>query len=337
MYLGINGASLSALLALVGVAAHPLSKRYSGIKIQSYRSLRCLSPVGRPSDWKDGTRVTSVPCETAVKWDVSPGSGSILISGTNWALDAGTGDQDNAIIKIWHSYPGLFQQTWYLTDDNRIAITGGSQCLDEGQNGPQTYTCVTGNTNQVWTILGASPTKPGINPSIPSGKVYVDKPNGKGRRIHPYGRQDLCVMVGNGVASVNQLVDIAYCLHDTSPYVGLQLWNITLGTSAHVFLPAHPNLCLDAGQNPKNGSRLTTYGCGSPYTGQSWFWDGTTLALDSRNPSEALGLCLDVEYNSPRTPQKSYDRLKRLQIWKCFPGSHQQIFSVFGDDPSDDC
>nr|XP_018266051.1 uncharacterized protein I303_00020 [Kwoniella dejecticola CBS 10117]OBR88209.1 hypothetical protein I303_00020 [Kwoniella dejecticola CBS 10117] len=275
MYLGINGASLSALLALVGVAAHPLSKRYSGIKIQSYRSLRCLSPVGRPSDWKDGTRVTSVPCETAVKWDVSPGSGSILISGTNWALDAGTGDQDNAIIKIWHSYPGLFQQTWYLTDDNRIAITGGSQCLDEGQNGPQTYTCVTGNTNQVWTILGASPTKPGINPSIPSGKVYVDKPNGKGRRIHR--------------------------------------------------------------QNPKNGSRLTTYGCGSPYTGQSWFWDGTTLALDSRNPSEALGLCLDVEYNSPRTPQKSYDRLKRLQIWKCFPGSHQQIFSVFGDDPSDDC
>lgn len=38
--------------------------------------------------------------------------------------------------------------SWYLTGDNRIAITGGNQCLDEGDNGPQTYQCTTGNTNQ---------------------------------------------------------------------------------------------------------------------------------------------------------------------------------------------
>lgn len=50
--------------------------------------------------------------------------------------------------QIWDSYPGLFQQTWYLTDDKRIAITGGDQCLDEGDNGIQTYQCTTGNTNQ---------------------------------------------------------------------------------------------------------------------------------------------------------------------------------------------
>lgn len=37
---------------------------------------------------------------------------------------------------------------WYLTGDNRIAITGGDQCLDEGDNGVQTYQCTTGNTNQ---------------------------------------------------------------------------------------------------------------------------------------------------------------------------------------------
>ena len=37
---------------------------------------------------------------------------------------------------------------WYLTGDNRIAITGGTMCLDEGDNGPQTYQCTTGNTNQ---------------------------------------------------------------------------------------------------------------------------------------------------------------------------------------------
>jgi hypothetical protein len=39
---------------------------------------------------------------------------------------------------------------WYLTGDNRIAITGGTQCLDQGDAnvGTQTYQCTTGNTNQ---------------------------------------------------------------------------------------------------------------------------------------------------------------------------------------------
>jgi hypothetical protein len=39
------------------------------------------------------------------------------------------------MIQTWQSYPGLSAQTWYLTADGRIAITGGNQCLDEGTNG----------------------------------------------------------------------------------------------------------------------------------------------------------------------------------------------------------
>ncbi|WVW81160.1 hypothetical protein I302_103151 [Kwoniella bestiolae CBS 10118] len=317
--------------------AASLTKRYSSVKIQSYRSLKCLSPVAPPAEWQDGTRVTTVNCSSAVEWDINPGSDSILISGTQWALDAGTGDEDNAIIKVWTSYPGLFRQIWYLTDDDRIAITNGSQCLDEGLNGPQTYTCTTGNANQVWTIIATTPTTPGVQPSIPSGPVYVDHPISDGRRIHPYGRPDLCVMVGNGVASVNQLVDISYCLPDTSPYAHLQLWNISLNIPSRVSLQAHPSLCLDAGQHPINGARLTTYGCGSSSTRQNWLWDGTTLALNSNNRSEAYTLCLDVELNSPRTPQQPYDRLERLQTWTCYEGNRQQIFTVFGDDDADDC
>ena len=38
--------------------------------------------------------------------------------------------------------------SWYFTDDDRLAITGGVQCLDEGDNGVQTYSCETGNGNQ---------------------------------------------------------------------------------------------------------------------------------------------------------------------------------------------
>nr|ODO04104.1 hypothetical protein L204_00459 [Cryptococcus depauperatus CBS 7855] len=136
--------SILPFLALA--AASPIEKRYKGVKIQSYRDRKCLSPAN--ANYANGVQVVSVPCDQAHRWDINPGSGSIILTGTNFALDAGTGWDNNEIVKIWQSYPGLFQQTWYLTDDWRIAITGGNQCLDEGDNGPQTYQCTTGNTNQ---------------------------------------------------------------------------------------------------------------------------------------------------------------------------------------------
>ncbi|WVF69501.1 hypothetical protein IAT40_004278 [Kwoniella sp. CBS 6097] len=155
---------LSAALSALAATASPiaLAKRYTSVKIQSYSSDKCLTPQGEQATWTDGTAVTSVDCADAARWDISPGSGSVLLQWPNstvqYALDAGTGRDNNEGVKIWTSYPTLFQQTWYLTDDNRIAITGGDQCLDEGVNGPQTYQCTTGNTNQVWAIVPDAPT-----------------------------------------------------------------------------------------------------------------------------------------------------------------------------------
>ncbi|EIW71520.1 hypothetical protein TREMEDRAFT_27944 [Tremella mesenterica DSM 1558] len=130
--------------------ASPVYKRYTSQRIQSVSQKgQCLSPVGWPNvTLSNGVQVGSVDCDQAPGWDISPGSGSVILSGTNYALDAGTGKDNNEIVKIWQSYPGLFQQTWYLTPDSRIAITGGNQCLDQGPVGPQTYQCTTGNTNQ---------------------------------------------------------------------------------------------------------------------------------------------------------------------------------------------
>ncbi|OXC64430.1 hypothetical protein AYX13_06175 [Cryptococcus neoformans] len=150
--------TLVALLSIVSLAAasplpeaRSLHKRYTHVQIQSHRNGECLVPEG--VKWGNGFQVITKPCEQATWWDINPGSGSILLSGTTMALDAGTGTENNEIVKIWESYPGLFQQTWYLTPDNRIAITGGDQCLDQGDNGPQTYQCTTGNTNQVWYLI----------------------------------------------------------------------------------------------------------------------------------------------------------------------------------------
>ncbi|WVN87628.1 uncharacterized protein L203_102811 [Cryptococcus depauperatus CBS 7841] len=141
--------SILPFLALA--AASPIQKRFNGVKIQAGRNGKCLSPVS--ANYANGVQVTTVGCDQAHRWDINPGSGSVILTGTNFALDAGTGADNNEIVKLWQSYPGLFQQTWYLTDDRRIAITGGNQCLDEGDNGPQTYQCTTGNTNQVWNIV----------------------------------------------------------------------------------------------------------------------------------------------------------------------------------------
>lgn len=143
---------LSATLALAallpGLAnASPVSKRYKNSLIRSFRTGTCLSTQpGTPL--QDGTPLTVVDCNKAVRWDINPGSGSVIISGTDFALDAGVNPSNNVPAKVWTSYPGLAQQTWFLTGDNRIAITNGNQCLDEGDNGPQTYQCTTGNTNQ---------------------------------------------------------------------------------------------------------------------------------------------------------------------------------------------
>ncbi|WWC69835.1 uncharacterized protein I206_103778 [Kwoniella pini CBS 10737] len=142
------------LLALVN--ASPVEKRFTSAKIVSGRDGLCLgvtkAGVGSP--------VVSVACSNAnylTNWDINPGSGSVILSGTGLALDAGSTPGNNGALKVWTSYPGLYQQTWYLTGDNRIAITGGNQCLDEGVNGIQTYQCTTGNTNQVFNVGGGGP------------------------------------------------------------------------------------------------------------------------------------------------------------------------------------
>ncbi|WVN91065.1 uncharacterized protein L203_106312 [Cryptococcus depauperatus CBS 7841] len=153
---------LFTLLSILGVSVtaspiaehHSLAKRYSGVKIKSGRNGLCLTPTG---PWREGMHVGTLGCDIGAKWDINPGSGSVILHGYNLALDAGTGNTNNELLKLWTPYPGLFQQTWYLTDDNRIAITGGNQCLDEAEGGPQTYQCTSGNANQVWYIVESPP------------------------------------------------------------------------------------------------------------------------------------------------------------------------------------
>ncbi|WVW81161.1 hypothetical protein I302_103152 [Kwoniella bestiolae CBS 10118] len=320
--------ALLPLLALI--SASPI-KRYSGVKIQSYR------------DHKSQT------------WDINPGSGSVVLhSDPKFALDAGTGRDNNEIVKLWTSYPTLFQQTWYLTGDNRIAITGGDQCLDEGDNGSQTWKCTTGNTNQIWFIIQGNNSPPpvsstgsstSVQPSQTSsaaqpsqssnnngngngngnaGAVFKD-PSNTSRRIHPNNQNTLCVTAGNGNLELTYPVNIGACCDNNNTISVAQLWNLAAGSkSDYVRSAFKPNRCLDVGSNPGSGSRVFVSDCSTPGNKVTkWNYMADKLRVDGRN------LCLDVELNSGRTPGKPIDTEANLQVWECYPGNTQQIFTLY--------
>jgi hypothetical protein len=116
---------------------------------------QCISPAGgfgevSKEHIRDGTALTTIDCDEAAGWDISRESGSITLTGTSYAMDAGTPAGNNGLLKVcsdghvfcgsadrqvWTSYPGAAAQTWYSTGDGRIALAGGEQCIDVGDNG----------------------------------------------------------------------------------------------------------------------------------------------------------------------------------------------------------
>ncbi|OCF33769.1 hypothetical protein I316_04481 [Kwoniella heveanensis BCC8398] len=305
----------------------PIAKRYTGVKIQSFRNGLCLSPIGRSVG--NGVPVGTIDCYQARTWDINPGSGSITVSGfEDYVLDAGSGNTNGEKLKTWQSYPGLFQQTWYLTDDRRIAITGGNQCLDQGNNdsGTQTWQCYPDNINQIWTLVDAS----NFNVQVPGQQPVLDPAIGItyqdgqeiGQRLHPYQRPDLCVTVDGGAATEGALVDIAYCQPNDNTYNQLQLFDLPTGPGQEVHLHAYPEFCLNAGYRALNGSKLRLGPCGTLATSKWTLVDGTLTLSDT-------GLCLDVQAESGVTPSSPYDILRNLQVWQCYPGNNnQQFFTI---------
>jgi len=328
--------------------AAPFERATSQV-IAAGRDGLCLSLAGgKGTTPSNGVAVISLPCDQASLWDINRGSGSVLISGTGFALDAGTNPGNNGALKVWQSYPGLYQQTWYYTDDNRIAITGGTQCLDEGTNGIQTYTCTTGNTNQIFFARQAGVTPPPVSssvvpppvsstssapppppsqssttdvaPYIPKGTVYPDPPNAK--RIHPASRPDLCFTAANADSNDGSLVQISYCFaNDARPAVNLfQYWQTpAVGTSGPITLL---DKCLDAGTNPSNGGVLKLWTCYPSLSQQTWTInaDGTfRLANDQ---------CADIQRDSMPVSGPLYGKELTLQTWTCGGGNIQQQFAV---------
>lgn len=115
--------SLSVSLA----SASPI-KRANNQLIVSSRDQKCLSPAGGAAavtagQVGNGTPLISMDCAQAAGWDISPGSGSVILTGTSFAMDAGTTPGNNGQLKVrLHPLLLLFSkyentQTYFLDLD----------------------------------------------------------------------------------------------------------------------------------------------------------------------------------------------------------------------------
>jgi peptidoglycan/xylan/chitin deacetylase (PgdA/CDA1 family) len=118
----------------------------------------CVDTAGNA--YGNGVAVTLQPCSSVtVKWALSSGDTTVTTDNGAYSFDSGNSPTSGTLMKIWQAYgTGLANQNWYLTDDNRIALTNQGLCLDlpsgnkaAGQR-LQLWRCTTGNTNQIWTL-----------------------------------------------------------------------------------------------------------------------------------------------------------------------------------------
>lgn len=100
-------ATLFALLPLLALtSATPIIKRQSGVLIESGRNPgQCLSALGgrirfEANPLGNDTPVVTMACDVASLWDISKGSGSVLITGTKYALDIGLTPSNNGGLKV---------------------------------------------------------------------------------------------------------------------------------------------------------------------------------------------------------------------------------------------
>jgi hypothetical protein len=92
------------LLLALATSASPV-KRANNQLIVSSRDQKCLSPAGgaaavAASQVGNGTPLVTMDCNSAAGWDISPGSGSVILTGTNFAMDAGTTPGNNGLLKV---------------------------------------------------------------------------------------------------------------------------------------------------------------------------------------------------------------------------------------------
>ncbi|TEB37276.1 ricin B-like lectin [Coprinellus micaceus] len=123
----------------------------------NYNWKKCL-------DVKDGNFYNGAPVDiydcnggAGQNWVINQGNTRVQVAGQNFCLDAGDWPNNGSKMKIWNCYDGLASQSWFYTDDKRIALKDKGFCLDltngDTCNGNvmQIWSCTNWNANQIWS------------------------------------------------------------------------------------------------------------------------------------------------------------------------------------------
>jgi hypothetical protein len=93
--------------------------------------------------------------------------------------------------------PDVRSRSFYYTDDQRIAVTGGTACLDQVAERPgsvQTWQCTSGDTHQAWTVTDAKATVTSTN-ALPGPTTVCEI--GHQQILHPAAGTDVTQAVIN--------------------------------------------------------------------------------------------------------------------------------------------
>ncbi|GHJ86681.1 hypothetical protein NliqN6_3083 [Naganishia liquefaciens] len=151
---------------LTSVGSPPPSPVVKSVNIHPNNNFDlCLAPNG-PDVYTqvDGTPVNVVTCSYGSRffslqlWDV-PAKGTfgpIKMKNKDLCLDAGsTPLQNGRGLKLWTCYDGLYQQTFFRTEDDHLAIYNDVQCADvkrEDGTTLQTWQCSGNNPQQIFVV-----------------------------------------------------------------------------------------------------------------------------------------------------------------------------------------
>ncbi|WVF67053.1 hypothetical protein IAT40_001796 [Kwoniella sp. CBS 6097] len=265
-------ASFLPLLALA--SASSIVKRHTGVRIQSARNGHCLSP--KAPDQLNST-IVAIDCDRAQVWDINPGSGNIVLSGTNKALSTGPEPKLNGKLKLEQTSSEAIGQTWNFVDEHRIKLekfTDSEQCLDQGNSteGTQIYKCYEDNVNQGWRVLpadaGNETSTVDTNVTLSVDETY------KWLEVFAYNKSQY---EGSNLALSHSLAEPSESGFDT------QRWNVIQGGTGPIKLTSDESLCIDAGQNPTDGVQVKVERCADNGSSQTWDNSKPRLQLSGTN------------------------------------------------------
>lgn len=135
----------------------------------------------------------------------------------------------------------------------------------------------------------------------------------------------------------------SYCFPTEDPITQFQLFDgPDVGQRGVIRLHSNPNLCLDAGNDPVNGSGLKLWSCGEGWLQQSWTHHANNIySLDNSrsyrtafiSDADPIDQCLDVKMGSQAGNQTPYNSVADLQTYECDNSEKGDQFQIFFELP----